>query len=62
MMDFFLKFIKVHSMTPFGGEIKPLAHVLNLQHVKEHYKHEKSCFVGRIQLPSFFAMFLLLCC
>jgi hypothetical protein len=36
----FLRAIKVHSTTSFGEEVKP-SHFVDLQHVKEHYKHEK---------------------
>jgi hypothetical protein len=38
----FLRAIKIHSMTPFGGEVKLLSHVAHLWHVKEPYEYEET--------------------
>jgi hypothetical protein len=39
--DGFLRVIKIHSATSFGGEVKPSVPCHHLQHVKEPYEHEK---------------------
>jgi hypothetical protein len=60
-MDF-VRAIKIHRITSFGGKVKPsvLCRKL-LRHVKELYDYERySYLVGKIQRP-FLSRFILLC-